>query len=155
MILIIMNVSNCKLFWKKALVIHIFIPANCKFKIAISISAFFLITRNLNTVFIFFVGNLISKLEYAAYYMHELYNAAVINAPSSLTFKWKHKKYQLQKYPVKNANIPDIGHAQRIKAGNDLSLPIITPSEGESTYVVFANNFRQALKIKVCNEFWI
>jgi len=52
------------------------------------------------------------------------------------------------KYPVKNANIPDIGRAHRIKSGNDLSLPVITPSEGESTYVVFANNFRQALKIK-------
>ena len=50
---------------------------------------------------------------------------------------------------MKNANIPDIGRAHRIKAGNDLSLPIITPAEGESTYVVFANNFRQALKIKV------
>ena len=50
---------------------------------------------------------------------------------------------------MKNANIPDIGRAHRIKAGNNLSLPIITPAEGESTYVVFANNFRQALKIKV------
>ena len=64
--------------------------------------------------------------------------------------KWiKHKHDQLWKYPVKNANIPDIGRAHRIKSGNDLSLPVITPSEGESTYVVFANNFRQALKIKV------
>ena len=50
-------------------------------------------------------------------------------------------------------NIPDIGRAHRIKAGNDLSLPVITPSEGESTYVVFANNFRQALKIKVSIQY--
>ena len=144
MILIRMNVRYCKLFWKKALVIHIFIPANYKFKIAISISAFFLITRNLNTVFIFFCRQPYLKTRICSI----LY--AWVKSTS-----WKHKKYQLQKYPVKNANIPDIGQAQRIKAGNDLSLPIITPSEGESTYVVFANNFRQALKIKVCNEFWI
>ena len=59
------------------------------------------------------------------------------------------EKDQFWQYPVKNANIPDIGRAHRIKAGNDLSLPVITPADGESTYVVFANNFRQALKIKV------
>lgn len=55
-------------------------------------------------------------------------------------------------YPVRVDNIPDIGQAQRLKSSADINIPIITPNSGENTYVVFADNFRQALKIKKSRE---
>jgi len=58
----------------------------------------------------------------------------------------------LPKYDVNVKNIPGIGSYFRYKEGDNVEVPVIIPKQGETTYLLRANNYRDMIRIKTAKE---
>lgn len=52
------------------------------------------------------------------------------------------------KYPINGRNIPERGNVYRVKEGSKVTIPLVIPSDGEKTYVVFTDDYENADKIR-------